>query len=586
MRVVFNFMFLFLLLLPIGFALEDDPDQIIVNSQNWQDVYSGMLFGNLLDVPSNFLVSTQHATILLYSIDTERDNVLVLSDRDTPFITGYEQILESRGYDNPFEIRNRNLNLELARELAIEAPEINKYIVLDDAFGYNAISVAPYAAVDDHYVLFANEDNAGDIADFLADRDTPEVLIYGQVDREVKDALEEFSPETVNFGNRFDNNIEIVKRYQEVSPSQQVILTNGEFIEAGIMSGDDPVVFLGRENVPQSVRDYITNSDVEVGILIGNELVGSATFVRRQLGISVFVKFAQGARQPSGSIAQVEDLDRFAMPSYEFDLDIASIVYNRGTGSLEVTYENPVDLPLFFRSTITIRDDDEIKITGDEAPVFLDGQDFKTVIYRFTNDGDPLNLQADDLSGDVFTVYGEGASSLENTLQESFEIDIIDVLDDAQVNITDLYYDTSANSFFVYIENVGDVDSYVDVELIDLIINGEEVTVSADETILIPAGEGEWIPVEIEMVEEDFAENEDVRVRAYFGERELALVNIVEEEFELRFGGGNSQYIIYALVLGIVLWLLWFLGTKKKCPKCGHKNPRGRKTCEKCGHKF
>ena len=53
------------------------------------------------------------------------------------------------------------------------------------------------------------------------------------------------------------------------------------------------------------MKKYIQGSDIDIGILIGNELIGSATFIRRELGISVFVKFAQSARQPSTTIAPV-----------------------------------------------------------------------------------------------------------------------------------------------------------------------------------------------------------------------------------------------------------------------------------------
>ena len=67
------------------------------------------------------------------------------------------------------------------------------------------------------------------------------------------------------------------------------------------MSGQEPVLFIGRENVPQKISDYIKSTDIEVGVLIGNELVGTATIVRRQVGISTFVKFAQGARTAAGS---------------------------------------------------------------------------------------------------------------------------------------------------------------------------------------------------------------------------------------------------------------------------------------------
>ena len=419
-----SFFLLFLIVLSPIFA-DDHYEHIIVNSQDWRDVYTAMQYGQLDGTPTNFLVSTKHSTILLYSIPTSKKNILVLSNRERPYVVGYEDILRSRGYETPTEVRSNALNLELLKRLQ----NVTRFIILDDAYGYNAISVAPFSVVDKSFIIFANENNIDDIVDILATKNPTSVLVYGQVDREVKDALTPFTPEFLNKGNRFDNNIEIVKRYLALRGTQQVILTNGEFIEAGIMSGADPVLFLGRQNVPDTIRMFIQESDIEVGILIGNELVSTATFVRRQLGISVFVKFAQGARQPTGAIATVEDLDRFPMPRYDLGLEIINMVYNKATGYLEVTYHNTQNLATYFKSTITLHDGDAIRVTGDEGPVFLDKNEHKTVVYTGDIDGNLFNLQSSELSADAFTIFGESNTSLENTYQKSFSLEVIEILD-------------------------------------------------------------------------------------------------------------------------------------------------------------
>ena len=105
------------------------------------------------------------------------------------------------------------------------------------------------------------------IYNYLNSRSINELVLYGQLDREVKDRLSEFDPTVINEGDRFKNNQNIVDMYQELhreihgKPKNQVILTNGEFIEQEIMSGVEPVVFIGRSNVPDQVREYITNSN-------------------------------------------------------------------------------------------------------------------------------------------------------------------------------------------------------------------------------------------------------------------------------------------------------------------------------------
>ncbi len=285
-------------------------DRIIINSADWRDVYSGMLYANLLGTPNNFLVSTKHSTILLYSIPTTDKNILVLSSRERPFVVGYTDILRSRGYDNPIEIQSSNLNFELARRL----PNINRYIIVNDTYAYDAISAAPFAMVDRSYILFANKNNINDIVGLLTTKKPEKIIVLGQVTDEVKTALAPFNPELINHGNYYDDNIEMVKKYRSIKATKQIILTNGEFIDAGIMSGADPVLFVGAQGFSVAVQDYIKSSDIEVGILVGNELTNSATFIRRNLGISTFVKFSQGARQPNGAIATVEDLDRFPCP--------------------------------------------------------------------------------------------------------------------------------------------------------------------------------------------------------------------------------------------------------------------------------
>ncbi len=578
---VSSFLILFLLALSVSPVMAFD--RVIVNSGDWKDVYSGMLFASLQETPSNFLVSQKHGAILLYSIPLTEQELLVVSSRTRPYVYGYESFLKSKGYGEAQELATRNANLDLAALL----DGVTRFIVIDPAYGYNAISVAPYAAVSGSYVLFADRRSIDDVVDFLDTRDLDGLLVFGQVDREVKDALARFSPETLNKGDRFSNNLAIVDRYEQYADLKQVILTNGEFIESSLLSGDDPVVFIGKANVPDRVRTYIQGKEIDVGILIGNELIGTATFVRRQLGISVFVKFAQGARTPQGAIAQVEDLDRFPMPFYGVSLEIVSLVYNRATQSLEVTYRNPVELALFLKGTITITGGAEPIVLGDDEPLFLDKGAYKTIVYSADSDGNPLVLdEGMEYLAQLLTIYGEGPNALENALQAQLPIEFVTVRDEALINITGLYYDKAAGRFFVTIENVGPIDAYVRPELVNLFVNDEEVTVAADAVVLIKKGKSARIPVTIPMAEADFTANPSIRVRAYYGEREIALIKVTERTFSLEFGGGYGRYVTYALVAALLLFLLFFLGTKKKCGQCGHKNARGRKTCEKCGAKL
>ncbi|MFC1648270.1 hypothetical protein ACFL1B_02315 [Nanoarchaeota archaeon] len=567
---------IFVLLMPLALA-QDNPDHIISNSADWRDVYSMTLYGNLLGVSNNFLASTPHSTLLLYSIPTNREHLQVITSAESPFIVGYEDVLQSRGYSEAEELVFDNANLELARLL----PDIKKFIIVDDDYGYNALSVIPYAALARYYVIFTDELNIQEVSDFLDDQGVDELILFGQLDRDVRDELARFNPEVINVGDRFDNNLAIVDKYLAINPKKQAILTNGEFMEQGITSGADPVIFIGRTNVPDKVREYIQESDIDVGILIGNELIGAATFIRRQVGISVFVKFAQGARAPAGPISQVEDLDRFPMPRFELDLSIESVVYNRATGMLEVTYSNNADIATYFKSTITINGyDGSLATVGDENSIFIEGGTLKTITYS-------VNIPEDGANATIFTIFGEAPQSLENQLTATAVIEFVEISDRSSINILDFYYDAGSDQFVLEIENVGEVTAYIDAELLDLLINEEKVTIGGDEVLELKPGEKGKIYFSIELADEDIEDNPVIEVVARYGERKLALIKEARAEFEFKEKGVDYWY--YILIAVIILLFFLILWRSRKCPECKRRGTiakdHGIKYCKKCGWK-
>jgi len=501
-------------------------EKVIANSADWKDVYSTTLYASLINkAPGLFLTSTKHGTILLYSIPKDTNGTLIVSSKSQPFVVNYKGVMDSQGYTQVEEIVTNTANLDLAKRL-IKDNVVSKFIIVDDAYGYNALSAAAYAVEDKYYVLFANERNIGAIDSFLSSANPSKIIIFGQVDEAVKTRLATYNPETINTGDRFDNNIEMVKRYQTIKNSKQVLMSNGEFIESSIMSGDDPVLFIGKNTVPPQVQDYIKSADFQVAVLIGNELINSATAIRRQLGISVFVKFAQGSRTPTGPIASIEDLDKFPMPTYTVDLGIYSVMYNKATNSLWVTYKNKADLGAYFQGTITLISGSERKVVGDQDPIFIDKNQYKTIAYDVV-------LENDNFTAQIYTLFGEGKKSLENILEGNINVESVEILDDSRINITDVSYDKNNGKFLITVENIGTTDSYVSLEIIDLYINGEYVTISSPAAVLIKVGKHATIPVDVVISDSDITNNPIVKVKGYYGERENFPRDFLDTRFSM-----------------------------------------------------
>lgn len=543
----------FLVLTPTIFALEDF-NHVISNSEDWRDVYSTMLFASLENAGADFLVSTSHGQILLNGIGREKE-ILVVSSKDKPYVFNYPSLIEAENFASVDEIEIDSGNLDLIDEL----PDIRNFVVVGDSFGYNAISAVPYAILTDSWVFLASRVNIGEIETLLSRRDVDNILIYGYVDTEVTQALEKFNPEIINTGDRFEDNIELVEKYDKIENIQQVVLTNGEFIEKEIMQGMNPILFTGRENVPDKIAEYIKSSDINVGVLIGNDLIGAATNIRKSTGISVMVKFARGAREKTAGISAVEGLDLFYLPVPTLSLEIYSIKYNKANSQLEVTYKSNSNMPAYFKGTITLTSESGTIRVGDLDSVFISPGDLKTVVY------DGVDIAGEELEAEYYTIYGESSDSMDRILEGSIEVGIVSVLDGCQIDVKYVKYNKQEKAFMIKVQNIADVECWVDIELQDILINNIEQTIGTEGSENILPRKSKRIFIPQRMIEYDLAENTFVDLVSYYGERRDSLVNLYKGRFEL-----DSQrftlltYLIFILVIVIILLLLFFLILRRR----------------------
>ncbi len=86
-RGVYFILMLVLFSILVKGVVAETPTQVLVNSEDWRDVYSVMLFGSINKITSNFLVSDKHAALILNQID--KDNHLwVFNSKRVPFFYG------------------------------------------------------------------------------------------------------------------------------------------------------------------------------------------------------------------------------------------------------------------------------------------------------------------------------------------------------------------------------------------------------------------------------------------------------------------------------------------------------------------
>ncbi|MCK4928792.1 MAG: zinc ribbon domain-containing protein [Methanosarcinales archaeon] len=583
------FIILLLLILNTGHASAQQAGQVVINSADWRDVYSAVAYANYKDIPYYFAISEPHARVIPKYLDKNLE-VQLFESESVPYLVNYKNILEQAGsivVDETRSASGRELNLKLASEL-----DINNFIIVDDQYGYNAISAAPYAAKSGSWVLFADRDNIDEVNDFLNSRNVENVLIYGHVDKAVKDELNGFNPEIIDEGNRFENNIVIVSKFMELSPTDSVILSNGEFIEGAIMEGNSPVIFIGVNTVPAQVIEFVKSSNIKGGTLIGNELVGSGQDLKEATGISVIVKFGQG-RQVTGEMSLVEDLDKFYLPRYELSLDAISAQYNEATKQLEIIYRNDANIGEFFKSSVGIMAIDERvgTVGDDDAPYIESGSDSG----RAYDIDLTAYARTSNLSVIVTSEFGEAPGSLNLLLTKVLDITLISVEDDSKISVSNVNYDKRTQRLELAVENTGNIPCYASPS-ITILIEGDEEVVRLGNSIPLEAGEKQTVSTRVELTNADLADNPDVPVHVDYGERSELLVKNLDEVLPLNVTGGISTGLLLAILALLLIIAAAVVWSKRKpdagaktdakpviCSNCGESIPVDAQFCPKCG---
>ena len=252
-----------------------------------------------------------------------------------------------------------------------------------------------------------------------------------------------------------------------------------------------------------------------------------------------------------------------------------------------------LDLSSYLKGTITLRHDGGTQILRDEEPIFIDKLEYKTLIYDKNSEETALQPMTGDITAEIFTIFGEAKTTLEYTLSKTLEVETVEIDDNSQIEFGRVLFDRRSGKFLIEIRNTGDVDVFVNLEMLDLLINDELVTLGADEIIFIKVGDAKFIEVTTDMEEEDLENNPLVRVRAYFGERERSLIYVLDGEFEYGYTGFGyvtgqvikdigKNVVLFLPLMIIVVLLILILGMKKKCPHCKEVNNLRAKECRKC----
>lgn len=512
-------------------------DQVVVNSDDWRDVYTGLHYASLTGQDAFFVTDQTQAARTLPTIQDEP--TLLITGRQQA-VGGFRALLQARTSQIE-EIQSRD-PFQTNQELALRAPTEN-IIIVDDAYGYNALVVSTYANVRNSSVVFADIG----VLDVFDEKQPEEVLVYGQIPTQLVTQLEDIITDSITNQDRFQDNFDLVERFLTFQPQESIVLSNGEFIEYQLIADNNPVIFTGREAVPDQVIEFLNEKDFQVGVLVGNALAPNARYIKDETGMSVFVKFAQGRNE------QQFALDLFPLPIPNPLIQFTQAEYDPTSQQLFVTLTNPGDVPVYF--TLSLQTADEEVESGDAT--FIDAGTYKTIA---------LPLERPATQGEYTIIYGAYPTALELIVSGRAEISQVEIDDESEVAIRGASYDPGQEAILVEVENTGAVDAFVLVEAEDVRQGLDRVRVSSD-VERINAQETETIELPIALSERDLQRNNELSLITFYGERELSLTKQTRATLGFSVSESSNYWIWIVVAVVAILALLFAIKANKKKQK-------------------
>ncbi|USN45838.1 MAG: hypothetical protein H6502_01755 [Candidatus Woesearchaeota archaeon] len=543
-------------------------DVVVVNSQEWTDVYSSILFAELVGAKSFFLTNSLQALELPQHLPRETGagdpvRVLLLTSRD-PVYAHYRTVLSDTGFDVEEMVVSTDMNTFLAEQLE----GVTSYVVVNPSFPFDSVSVASYASLTDSYVLFADKTSVSRITPYLSLASS--LLFYGSFDRDVKSVLSSYDAQVIDKGDKFLNNLEILNRYLAISPQKQLYATNGEFLREEFFIGEYPVLFIGRDIYPEMIERVFLDNDIRSVVVVGHQLSNPAAQIKKVLrdehnhsmGVFLEIGTASGAQGNT-----VRELDYYQLPVIRPLLELQEIRYNAYTKQLEVALENVGDLPLYFRNTITVRAGSEVFALGDNESHFLDSGRVATITYD-------QEFPSSSLIADLTTAYGPFYLSLENVLvATAVNVLQVSIQDDSNLLLDRVTYDRINSAFKIYVTNLGTERTYAQATLTDVIVDGEEMTLTSGKIAALEPRQSQALIVRAKLSALDIEDNEEVDVRVDYGVRKQALIKSLHAVLVLELESGMIVYVGIAVVAGLVIFFAVLLLRKKEftCERCNHR---------------
>lgn len=576
-KLGFALSILVLILLSSSFALAEDV--YLINSEDWVDVYSGMLLSGLED-GRGFFINSETLNGLTQVL-SEDDTIHLYQSENNPYIPRLDEQLTSLGYVVGEKLISENMNRELN-------PNTGKYYLVSLDNPRITSSIAPLAIKEGAWVLIVDKENVDEIVSKIDD--ARDVVAVGKFPRDVLAKIQPHLDEHIVNDDIYKDSQALADKFES---SQNYVLTDGAFIEAEFFLTKNPVLLTGTNKILTQTFNYLKSRDAKAVILVGNELsvVGEQIRTQSDKEISVFVKFGQGDTDESG---KVYALSTFPLPGFRIGLAAQQAIYDPVNKELIITFKNIGNSGVYELTNLQVKTgDEEIATTAGNEITFISAGELLPQVFPLELD---LAYVDEKTTVDLYTSFGLTPKELDTFLTPinrysppyNIPLTVKEIENDNSIlYVEDSSYYQNLNRVGVMLTNPGEEEVYFTIKIQDIIVNGLETTLSKDDSIKSGESKTVYLPVNLDPIDLDDNEVFDIIVN-YGKQPEFQFKAIrVEQPFKVVSGGRITGFVTglgdgkpgswIAIIAAVLVLMVLIRLVKHKDNKAKETKPTKRK---------
>ena len=539
--------FLLIILILSMFNLVNAGSQVvIINSDDWHDLYLGAVYAGSIGADVMFFRSLAEVQRKTETLGKWSDIIVIESKENSVYET-YSNYLDNKKINN-YQVLMFDDYTDLQDKLFLNA-DYNKFVLLNSDFGVEALALSPLIIKENYAPLFIDRDNYKSVLSNI--KHAEDIIIGGKLINKIRSKIDLDPSE--EFSGYYNQNVNAISEFiANKYGSEWAVLASPENYDLTLTLQKNPLLlYLGGS---EELAEVIKNSNINKLEVGGNALADLSKNIEKLSGkdLKILVKYGQTITNLPGYEGKILDIDSVKVNFPFVKLDVQNVVYFKNQSILVVGVENQGNVDALAQFSVEFGN----KIYSSDGYVLIPENQLIYVPFEVrSSDSTTSNIDVRYDYSDDFR-FSIKASNGKSVIKKN--VTLIDVATPSDIDIAKVSY--SDGRILVEYDN----DNSFDIKLRSELYLKNELIASSKEYI-VPANSKESVILYVPYNSYDDFRSFETKVKTIYGKENTLFVR--EDVVKVDSVSNLIPYLVLVLVFVVIFLLIFLLVRKKKTKK-------------------